>query len=266
MLQLSDMRDYVRNVVDIDSTDISDSVLNTFIREGYNLVVYSEKRWPFYEVSVTFDTVASTKDYSLADVGSNASTGVQLTHDGVTFSGASTPKTPGIREIAALRTDSHVLEFIGRDAGDVVYPLNTNTTGAPWYWSMWGNQGGALQVRLYPTPSEVTTIYARGYRNAIDFGGNSAIYRSGIADADTPDWPDPFDNVLTLYVTYRAYQQQEDSGMGNQYFALFQGELENLRARFEDSPAPQPLLLNSRNASRWRSQVYLPDRLRYSWE
>ena len=38
------MRDYVRNVVDIDSTDISDVTMNTFIREGYNVIVYSEKR------------------------------------------------------------------------------------------------------------------------------------------------------------------------------------------------------------------------------
>ena len=263
-MQLSEMRDYVRNIVDIDTTDISDSVMNTFIR--YNLVVFSEKRWPFYEVAVTFDTVASQKDYSLAEVGSNATSGVQLAHDGVTFSGAAAPKTPGLKEIAALRTDGHVLEFIGRDDADMVWPLNGNTTGDPWYWSSWGNQGGALQIRLYPTPSAATTIYARGYRYAIDFGGNTAVYRGGVADADTPDWPDPFDNVLTLYVTYRAYQQQEDAGMGNQYFSLFQGELDNLRARFEDSPAPQPLLLNSRSSSRWWSQSYMPNRLRYSWE
>jgi len=47
---------------------------------------------------------------------------------------------------------------------------------------------------------------------------------------------------------------------------LFLSELQNLRERYEDMPAPQPVLLNSRNASRWRSQVILPNRLRYSWE
>jgi len=54
--------------------------------------------------------------------------------------------------------------------------------------------------------------------------------------------------------------------MGQQYYAQFISELENLRARFEDTPAPQPVLLNSVNASRWRSQSILPNRLRYSWE
>ena len=71
------------------------------------------------------------------------------------------------------------------------------------------------------------------------------MYRTAIADADTPDLPVPFDNVLSLYVLYRSYQQQEDAAMGQQYYSQFIQELDNLRARFEDSPAPQPLMLNS---------------------
>ncbi len=64
MLQLSEMRDYVRNIVDITTNDIADTTMNTFIREGYDIIVFSEKRWPFYEVAITFDTVASQKRLS----------------------------------------------------------------------------------------------------------------------------------------------------------------------------------------------------------
>jgi hypothetical protein len=42
--------------------------------------------------------------------------------------------------------------------------------------------------------------------------------------------------------------------------------LDNLRARYEDMPAAQPVRLNSRSVSRWMSQSYMPNRLRYSWE
>jgi len=245
------MRDYIRNVVDIDTTDIADTTLNTFLREGYDAVVYSEKRWPFYEVNTTFTTVASQKDYTLAEVGVNITVDI----DSVTG------LTPGFREVNHLMTDNHVLEYLGRDDGDLVYPLDSNTTGAPWYWSEWGDS-----FRLYPTPSAGTTIYARGYRNAIEFGGNTAIYRAAIANTDTPDLPDPFDNVLSLYGIYRAYQQQEDSGMAQQYYVAFVGELDNLTARYKSTPAPQPVVLNSRRASRWLSQAILPNRLRYSWE
>jgi len=121
-------------------------------------------------------------------------------------------------------------------------------------------------IRLYPTPGEIQTISVRGYRNPVDFAGNSPVYRTAIAAADTPDLPEPFNTVLALYAIYRSYQQQEDAAMGQQYYAQFIQELENLRARFEDAPAAQPLILNSMRASRWMGQSYLPNRLRYSWE
>ena len=97
-MQLSVMRDYVRNVVDITTNDVSDATMNTFIREGYDIIVYSEKRWPFYEAATTFNTVADQKDYTLSEIGTNLS----ITHDGVTFSGASAPKNVGLREVAAM--------------------------------------------------------------------------------------------------------------------------------------------------------------------
>jgi len=166
-----------------------------------------------------------------------------------------------LREIASLRTDDHVIEFLGRDDGDVLYPLDTNSTGEPFYWTAWGDT-----VRLYPTPDAVYTVNVRAYRNPIEFGGNTAIHRAAISGGDTPDMPDPFDQVLALYAIYRSYQQQEDGGMAQQYYVSFVGELDNLADRFNDAPAPQPLVLNSTRASRWRSQQILPDRLRYSWE
>ena len=234
-MNILEMRDYIRSVVDIDVSDISDDVLNRFLGEGYDLIVYSDKRWPFYEVQNTFPTVADQKDYSLAEVGVNI--------------------TNGLREINALRTDRHVITFVGRDEGDVVYPIETNTTGEPWWWSYW-----AESVRLYPTPSSVLTVSVRGYGDPTAFG-------AGSADTVSPsDLPTPFHVVIATYGLARAYEQQEDPTMANQYFAIFQQEFTNLKARYNDMPAPQPVLLNSRSASRWRSQVILPNRLRYGWE
>ena len=235
-MNLLEMRDYARNVVDIDSSDVSDTTLNHFISEGYNLIIHSEKRWPFLEVSTTFTTAAGTKDYTLSTVGNSVQ--------------------DGLREINSLKTDDHVLELIGSDDADIMYPLDTNTTGEPWYWSYWGDT-----VRLYPTPDSTYTVYVRGYGNPADFGSGS-----GTGNNAEPDLPDPFDPVLSLYVIYRCYQQQEDTGMAQQYYVAFLGELSNLAARYNDTPAPQPMILNSRAVSKWASQSYLPPRLRYSWE
>lgn len=234
-MQISEMRSYIRSVVDIDSSDISDDVMNRFLGEAYDVIVYSEKRWPFFEVSTTFSTSGGTKDYALATVGASV--------------------TNGLREIASLKTDDHVIQYLGRDTGDIVYPLDSTTSGDPWYWSYWADN-----VRLYPTPGSGETVYVRGYKNPAAFG-------AGSSDATEPsDLPTPFHMVLATYGIARAYEQQEDPTMASQYFSIFNQELENLRARYEDTPAPQPVRLNSRTASRWMSQSYLPNRLRYSWE
>ena len=229
------MRSYVRSVVDIDSSDISDDTMNRFLGEGYDVIVYSEKRWPFFEVEATFPTVASQKDYTLAVVGGSV--------------------TNGLRDIASLRTDDHVITYVGRDTGDVVYPLDVSGTGEPWWWSYW-----AEKVRLYPTPSAVHTVTLRGYAEPAAFG-------AGSSDATAPsDLPTPFHIVVATYGIARAYEQQEDTVMAAQYFAVFNQELDNLRARYEDTPSPQPIIVGSRRASRWLSQSYLPGHLRYSWE
>ena len=229
------MRSYVRSVVDIDSSDISDDTMNRFLGEGYDVIVYSEKRWPFFEVEATFPTVASQKDYTLAVVGGSV--------------------TNGLRDIASLRTDDHVITYVGRDTGDVVYPLDVSGTGEPWWWSYW-----AEKVRLYPTPSAVHTVTLRGYAEPAAFG-------AGSSDATEPSvLPTPFHIVVATYGIARAYEQQEDPVMAAQYFAVFNQELDNLRARYEDTPSPQPIIVGSRRASRWLSQSYLPGRMRYSWE
>jgi hypothetical protein len=163
--------------------------------------------------------------------------------------------TNGLREIQSLRTNDHVLTFLGRDDGDIVYPLNSGQSGDVYYWSFW-----AETARLYPTPSANKTIYVRGYKNPTPFGVTSV-------DGTSPsDFPEPFHIVIATYAISRSYDQQEDPDMAVSYFQTFARELDNLRARYLDSPAPQPLVLNDRNASRWRAQSVMPDRLRYSWE
>ena len=234
-MDISTMRSYVRSVVDIDSSDISDDTMNRFLGEGYDVIVYSEKRWPFFEVEATFDTVKDQKDYTLAVVGASV--------------------TNGLRDIASLRTNGHVVTYVGRDTGDVVYPLDVTGTGEPWWWSYW-----AEKVRLYPTPGGVHTVTVRGYNEPAAFG-------AGVADGVEPsDLPTPFHMVIATYGIARAYEQQEDPTMAAQYFAVFNQELDNLRARYEDTPSPQPIIVGSRRASRWLAQTIFPSRYRYSWE
>ena len=242
-MNIEDMRSYIRAVVEIDSSDISDATLNRFLGEGYDQVVYSEKRWPWYEAETTFTTSSGTKDYALSTIGASVQ------------NDASPPAVVGLREIHSLRNDDHILTLLGRDEADKVYPLDSSSNGQPYYWSFW-----AESARLYPTPSGVDTIYVRGYRNPSSFG-------VGSIDGTSPvDFPEPFHVVMATYGISRAYDQQEDPDMAITYLNTFIRELDNLRARYLDSPAPQPLVMNSSVTSRWMSNTYLANRLRYSWE
>jgi len=221
-MTIAEMRAQVRSVVDIDATDISDTVMNNMLGQGFDLIVYSEKRWPFFEVRTTFSTADETKDYTLT-----------------TIAAAPDAVSEGLREIMALRNDDHVLEYIGSDDADWNYPLNVATVGSPWEWSFWNDT-----VRLYPTPNGVQTIYVRGLRDATPFG-------VGTADGTEPDLPDPFHPVLVQYATGKAYLQQEDPVMANQYHGQFLADLDNVARRYADVPAPQPMVANSRRATRY---------------
>lgn len=231
-MTIAEMRAQVRSVVDIDATDISDTVLNNMLGQGYDTIVYSEKRWPFFEARTTFSTVDGTKDYTLT-----------------TIAGAPDAISQGMREVVAMRNDDHVLEYIGSDDADWNYPLNVATSGSPWEWSFWNDT-----VRLYPTPSAVETVYVRGLRKADSFG-------VGSSDSTTPDLPEPFHPVLVTYATAKAYLQQEDPTMANQYHAQFLADLDNVARRYADVPAPQPMVANSRRPTRYLAGF---GRLRYA--
>ena len=231
-LTLAQIRTQVRSVVDIDSTDIDDTTLDTMIGQGFDLIVYSEKRWPFFEVRTTFNTVNGTKDYTIA-----------------TLAGAPDAVTQGIRDVLAVRNDDHVLQYIGSDSADFDYPLNSLPSGSPWEWSFWNDT-----LRLYPVPDSAETIYVRAIRNPTAFG-------LGSSSGSSPDLPDPFHAVLATYAISAAYFQQEDPTMGNQYMALFTSQLDNLARRYADTPAPQPMIANSRSSTLYAAGT---GRLRYA--
>ena len=239
-MQIQEMRAYIRSVVEIDSGDISDDVLNRFLGEGYDQMVYSEKRWPWYETTGTFVTALKAdgspqQDYTLDEVSATV--------------------TNGLREIQSLRRNNQVISYVGIDDGDIAYPVNLTGSGNSAFWSYWGET-----VRLYPIPSAGDTIYVRGYKNPGAWG-------AGTADGNAPpDFPEPFHIVIATYGLARAYEQQEDLEMGSTYYNLFARELDNLRGRYLDSPAPQPLILNNNRLSRWSAQNLMAGRLRYSWE
>ena len=63
------------------------------------------------------------------------------------------------------------------------------------------------------------------------------------------------------YATAKAYLQQEDPVMANQYQSQFVQDLDNVARRYADVPAPQPMVANSRRPTRYLAGF---GRLRYA--
>jgi hypothetical protein len=239
-MTIEQMRNQVRSIIDIDNTDISDDVLNRILGQGFDQIVYSERRWPFYEINLEPPFVNGTKDYSLDSL--RGTTTSITDHAGETV-------TLSLRDILSIRTDDHIVTFIGTDAADYDYPKNQDASGAPWEWLFFNET-----VRFFPTPNSTDAFYVRAIRNATDFGASTA-------SGTKPDIPDAFHSIITTYGIWKTYLQQEDPVMAQQYMTQFHMELDNVARRYADMPAPQPLLLNNRRSSRWASGL---GPLRYS--
>ena len=68
-MNLADIRSKVREIVDMGSTDLSDTLLNMYIQDGYDRMIALERRWPFFEKTYTLSTVADQRSYALSSIG-----------------------------------------------------------------------------------------------------------------------------------------------------------------------------------------------------
>ena len=66
---LNALRTQVRNMVDLDETDLPDSIIDQFAREGFQRIYSLERRWPFLQETYTFTTIAQQREYSISTIG-----------------------------------------------------------------------------------------------------------------------------------------------------------------------------------------------------
>lgn len=225
---LQSIRDYVRSYMDLDESDLADTLIDAWCSEGSLLIEKAEKRWPFYETSWTLSTVADQQDYTITTaIGTN------------------------VREVVAITGPRWDLLWIDRGAADWRWPQNVETTGEPTHWSQWGT----TSLRLHPTPSAAVQLTVRGYRTATDWVATGA--------GTSPDFPAELHPTLMAFVMARAYLQQEDEDLAQQNMQIFEASLDAFRRRITDTPGNQPLILNSRRS---HYSPFLGSRLRFPWE
>lgn len=189
------LRQTVRDIVDLDTEDLPDSLLNLYIRDGYYRILDLEKRWAWLETSFTFNTVANQRAYSVAAFTADPIAQVVSVIDS---NGAGTR-----------------LDMVGFDMAEQTYIGSYDTAGDPLFYAVW-----AGSIHLFPKPNNVRTLSVRAYREPIDWQTSG-----GAVDA-APSLHFP----LVYYACSRIYQKLEDAQMAAVYKQAFDEGVQLARA------------------------------------
>ena len=212
----STIRQFVRDITDLSTTDLPDSLLNMYIRDGYYRILDLEKRWKFLEETFTFATVANQRAYTIS----------AFTAD-------------PIREVVSIVDNTAIgnrLDMLGFDMAEATYVGAYDIAGNPLFYALWD-----AQIHLYPKPNNVRTLTCRGYREPTDWvtsGGNV----DASANLHLP---------LVYYACSRIYQRLEDTGMAAEYKRSFD-EGVSLARNAEIKPASHAHLILSHGQARGR--------------
>lgn len=212
-LTLAEIRNTVREMTETSSQDVSDALLNLFIRDGYNRIIDLERRWPFLEVSFTMTVTPSQRSYTIDDFTSD-----------------------NIRELASVVDPSnHRLTMISLDEAEEDYLGVQDAEGRPMFIAYWNDQ-----VHFFPTPADDYTFTVRGYREPEDW----------ITAGDAPDGPDAFDIALVDYAVARVYRMQEAFAPAQEFERSFNDAVAFARRDIMKPESYAPVRLSSGGAGR----------------
>ena len=180
------LRQTVRDITDLDSEDLPDSLLDLYLRDVYYRILDIEKRWNFLEKSFTFNTVAEQRAYPIANFTADPMAQIVSIVDNTGV---------GLR-----------LDMVSHDEAETTYVGSYDTSGDPLFYSIWeGN------IHLFPKPNNVRTLTVRGYREPIDW-----VTTGGFVDASSN-----LHFSLVYYACSRVYQRLEDVAMADAYKRSF---------------------------------------------
>jgi len=178
----------VRDITDLDEADLPSSLVRTYMRDGYDRIINLERRWPFFEVSTTINTVANQRDYPMSQVG-----------DG------------NMREVTSIVDTSMAgnrLHLVSIDDAERVWNASLDQPSRPLYFVEWGNN-----IKLYPKPDTVYPLSVRGYRKPTYTWVNDANLQ---VDCD-----ERLHTAIAYYAIAQAYKRQEDNEMAVVYKQSF---------------------------------------------
>ena len=212
-LTLSNIQDHVRSVVDLDTTELSNTFLNVMIQEGFDSIVSRSRIWPEYEQTWTFTTIPTVQTYALATI---------------------EPASTDVAEILTIidtTAGGYALEPVAHEHAEKIWRNTLLYSGIPTHWSMWADT-----VYLWPKPSNARTLSVRSYREPLDWIGAS------LTGTNVPDVDSRLHTCVALYALARVYSFQEEPQLAGQYMQLFETQLAHQMREIFRPPHRQVML------------------------
>ena len=209
-ITLTQLRTQVRNMVDLDETDLPDSIVDQFAREGFQRIYSLERRWPYLQETYSFNTVANQREYTIATIGD-------------------------IREIISVVDTSQSgarLTLIPYDNAEEIWLGNTDVPSRPYFYSFWDKK-----LQLWAKPDAIYPITVRAYRNP--------VYTWLSNTGETIDLDEWFHALLPYFVIARVYQRQEDSDLSSMYMRSFEEGVGLARRDLMKASSAQPVIMSA---------------------
>ena len=209
-ITLTQLRTQVRNMVDLDETDLPDTIIDQFAREGFQRIYSLERRWPYLQETYSFNTVANQREYTISTIGD-------------------------IREIISVVDTSQSgarLTLIPYDNAEEIWLGNTDVASRPYFYSFWDKK-----LQLWAKPDAIYPITVRAYRNPLyTWLSNTSL------TIDLDEW---FHALLPYFVIARVYQRQEDSDLSAMYMRSFEEGVGLARRDLMKASSAQPVIMSA---------------------
>lgn len=209
-ITLTELRTQVRNMVDLDETDLPNAIIDQFAKEGFQRIYSLERRWPFLQETYTFNTVVNQREYTISTIGD-------------------------IREIISVVDTSASgarLTLIDYNQAEEIWLGNTDVPSRPYFYAFWDKK-----LHLWAKPDAVYPITVRAFRNP--------VYTWLSNTSETIDLDEWFHALLPYFVIARVYQRQEDSDLSAMYMRSFEEGVGLARRDLMKASSAQPVIMSA---------------------
>lgn len=233
-LSADDIRSYVRTALDVEVSELPNTLIDVWMQEAYDKVVALADRGPYWlHVTYTFDSVIGTQAYDLDSEPTLIS-----------------PQP--LQYIEDVRGDTWTLTPRSHRQMRAEYRQTSPSQAKSTEFSLWGRS-----LYLWPIPSAVISYQVTGTRQPIDW----------IAVNGSPDCPNEFHGFIADYALARGYAQQDDPESAATLLNGWEAQVKKLLVRSQDGMTSQPLTINGGNGREpWRAERSSLGPLIYTWE